>query len=210
MDDTFNTAGRLLVRTADRQAQGAVFDLSEENMRYRFALLLFFAAAVNAACATEPLGATVPRIDLVLPKQTEVVVPEPAVARPQDKPHAMSADKAKAFDEAIKPFVKQAQDSLPAAKERYLKGLPKGEMFFITTRLKDPDGKFEQVFVLLKSWKEDTASGTVASDLEILKTYKEGELIEVLDKNILDWTIAKKDGTEEGNFVGKFLDTYKP
>ena len=30
------------------------------------------------------------------------------------------------------------------------------------------------------------------------------------ESDVLDWTISKPDGTEEGNFVGKFLDTYKP
>jgi hypothetical protein len=105
--------------------------------------------------------------------------------------------------------VAQAQASLPAAKKRYLKGLPDGETFYVTTRLVDPDGKFEQVFVLVKSWAKDTASGTISSEVEILKKYKRGETIDVLDKNIMDWTISKNDGSEEGNLVGKFLDTYK-
>ena len=31
-----------------------------------------------------------------------------------------------------------------------------------------------------------------------------------MNLEVLDWTISKPDGTEEGNFVGKFLDTYRP
>ena len=32
----------------------------------------------------------------------------------------------------------------------------------------------------------------------------------VPELEVLDWTVSKPDGTEDGNFVGKFLDTYKP
>lgn len=28
------------------------------------------------------------------------------------------------------------------------------------------------------------------------------------ETDMLDWPITRPDGTEEGNFVGKFLDTY--
>jgi hypothetical protein len=35
------------------------------------------------------------------------------------------------------------------AKRRYLAGLPEGETFFVTTVLRDGDGRFEQVFVLV-------------------------------------------------------------
>lgn len=154
------------------------------------------AAHGNAATASEPLGATVPL------HQKEVV-------RPLDKPQSMHAQSLKTFDEAMKPFIARAKASLPAAKERYLKGLPDGEIFYVTTRLRDPDGKFEQVFVLVKEWSKDTASGTIASTLGILQSYKKGQTVDVLDKDIMDWTIAKNDGSEEGNLVGKFLDTYK-
>ena len=30
------------------------------------------------------------------------------------------------------------------------------------------------------------------------------------DSEVVDWMFSKPDGSEEGNVVGKFLDTYKP
>ncbi len=30
------------------------------------------------------------------------------------------------------------------------------------------------------------------------------------EDELLDWLISKPDGSEEGNVVGKFLDTYGP
>jgi hypothetical protein len=32
----------------------------------------------------------------------------------------------------------------------------------------------------------------------------------VSEAELLDWLITKPDGSEEGNVVGKFLDTYRP
>jgi len=40
--------------------------------------------------------------------------------------------------------------------------------------------------------------------------YKHGDTYSFPEADLLDWTISKPDGTEEGNFVGKFLDTYQP
>jgi hypothetical protein len=32
----------------------------------------------------------------------------------------------------------------------------------------------------------------------------------VQEKDVYDWTISRPDGSEDGNYVGKFLDTYHP
>ena len=52
--------------------------------------------------------------------------------------------------------------------------------------------------------------GILASDLEIVKTHHKGDLLTFKKDDVYDWTISKPDGTDEGNFVGKFLDTYEP
>jgi hypothetical protein len=64
--------------------------------------------------------------------------------------------------------------------------------------------------VRVTSWKDDVIEGVEASDLELLKHHEKGEKLKCKESDVLDWTISKPDGTEEGNFVGKFLDTYKP
>ncbi len=40
--------------------------------------------------------------------------------------------------------------------------------------------------------------------------YKEGDEFRISKTELLDWTISKPDGSEEGNVVGKFLETYQP
>jgi uncharacterized protein YegJ (DUF2314 family) len=129
---------------------------------------------------------------------------------PPDKPAGVTGpEQVTRFEEAIAPYVKKAQKTLPGAKKKYLKGLPKGDVFFVTTRIYE-NGKFEQVFVKVTAWEGDMLRGLLASDMSLLKSHKKGEIVTCKETDVLDWTISKPDGTEEGNFVGKFLDSYKP
>ncbi len=136
--------------------------------------------------------------------------PQLATNAPVDKPVSASATQATALDRAIAPYVAKARQSYPKAKQRYLAGLPPQHAFFVTTRLRDKSGVFEQVFIAVKTIKGGKITGTIASDLSAVKGYKRGQEYTFAEPDLLDWLIAKPDGTEEGNFVGKFLDTYKP
>ncbi len=94
---------------------------------------------------------------------------------PADKPVEAKSDKqVKSFEEAIAPYLKKAKETLPDAKKRYLKGLPKGEHFFVTTRLYAPDGKFEQVFVKVTSRKKEEIKGLLASDVALIPNLTSG------------------------------------
>jgi hypothetical protein len=66
--------------------------------------------------------------------------------------------------------------------------MPKSDQFFVTIKLFGPGGKYEQVFIRVTSWEKETIKGLLASDV----------------------TIITNHGSEEGNYVGKFLDTYHP
>ncbi|HSS22630.1 MAG TPA: DUF2314 domain-containing protein [Pyrinomonadaceae bacterium] len=127
---------------------------------------------------------------------------------PKDRP-ARAPDEKK-FDEVIKPYVEQARKSYPEAKERYLAGLPAKNVFFVTARLHDADGRWEQIFVEVKEIKDGKINGLIANDITMVSGFKLGDKYSFLEADLLDWTIARPDGTEEGNFVGKFLDTYHP
>ena len=129
---------------------------------------------------------------------------------PPDNPARVSGpEPVKKFEEAIAPYVKKARETLPRAKKKYLKGLHRGEIFFVTTRIHEGD-KFEQAFVRVTSWEDETIRGLLASEMALLTNHKRGEAVVCNESDVIDWTISKPDGTEEGNFVGKFLDTYKP
>lgn len=129
---------------------------------------------------------------------------------PPDKPAQSTAEQAQKLEEAIKPYIQKARDTYPAAKERFLKGLPAKQSFFITTRLKDSQGRSEQVFIAVKEIKNGIVTGLIWSDVQLVSVYKHGDAYSFPESELIDWTISKPDGTEEGNFVGKFLDTYQP
>jgi hypothetical protein len=111
-------------------------------------------------------------------------------------------------DAAIAPYVADAKSTYPAAKAKFLAGLPQGQYFFVTTRLHDQSGTFEQVFIAVKSIQDGVISGRIASDINLVSGYKNGDPYVFPEAELLDWLITHPDGSEEGNVVGKFLDGY--
>lgn len=165
---------------------------------------VFIALFSTAAAAQRPAPRPTPQQD----KDKGVYVSPDA---PKDDPkHVSGSEAVSKFDEAIKPHVEKARKSYPEAKRRFLKGLPPKHTFFVTTRLYDDTGAFEQVFVAVKEIKDGRIKGLIWSDIVTVRGYKYGDSYSFREAELLDWLIAKPDGTEEGNFVGKFLDTYKP
>lgn len=137
---------------------------------------------------------------------TAPVVPNAPTNRPLVLIGTKEGAKLKAFEKIIAPAVKEAQKTLPQAKQRFLLGLPSDEAFFLTTRIYDTDGSFEQVFIRVTNWESTTVIGTIANELRAVQQYHPNQSIEFPEKDILDWTITKSDGSEEGNFVGRFID----
>ncbi|MDQ3745374.1 MAG: DUF2314 domain-containing protein [Acidobacteriota bacterium] len=160
---------------------------------------ILFAFAVFALCASVVLGQG---------QQDKQVYVSPDA--PKDRPKDVTRDAVQKFEEAIKPYVEKARKSYPDAKKRFLAGLPPKHSFFVTTRLHDEQGRFEQVFVAVTEIRDGRIKGLIASDIELVHSYKRGDSYSFPESELLDWTITKPDGTEEGNFVGKFLDTYNP
>lgn len=135
-------------------------------------------------------------------------VPQLSPNAPEDKPQSVQANKLSVLNAALAPYVAEARKTYPAAKARFLQGLPRGEHFFVTTRLYDNAGNFEQVFIAVHAIKNGTVYGVIASDIMAVSGYKLGDYYSFPESRILDWLITHPDGTEEGNVVGKFLDTY--
>ena len=129
---------------------------------------------------------------------------------PQDTPFPTTQAQMQKLEEAIRPLVKQARASYPTAKRKFLAGLPPGEAFFVTALIYDQRGLSEQVFIAVHKVEERTIFGEIASNILLVKGYKAGDAYRLPEAEIMDWLITKPDGSEEGNFVGKFMDTYHP
>lgn len=136
---------------------------------------------------------------------------ELAPTAPKDRPvSAAQLCQRNALYRAIAPFVAAARASYPEARRRFLAGLQRGETFFVTVRLRDSLDRHEQVFVVVDSIVRDTIAGRIWSRVEVVQGYRLRQPYAFPETELLDWLIAKPDGTEEGNVVGKFLDTYRP
>ena len=130
-------------------------------------------------------------------------------ARPPDRPLAQTEPQLQKLNAAIAPYVARARQSYPQARARFLAGLPSGQTFFVVARITDSTGKWEQVFIRVKSILDGRVMGTIASQTMLVTSLKNGDPYELAESDLLDWVIAMPDGSEEGNVVGKFLDTYK-
>jgi len=129
---------------------------------------------------------------------------------PPDKPVQATGDQGRQMEVAIKPYVEQARKTYPEAKRRYLLGLPKGETFFVTAKLADSRGHLEVVFIQVTKIKDDKITGAIASQIGVVAGYKQGDEYTLSEADLMDWTISKADGSEEGNVVGKFIEKYQP
>jgi hypothetical protein len=127
---------------------------------------------------------------------------------PEDRPvKTHSEDGAATFADLIEPYITKARQTYPSAKRRYLAGLPPGESFFVTAVLQDDAGRTEQVFIAVDRISDGVIYGRIWSNVQHVRGYSTYERYRVSEVNIRDWLITKPDGSEEGNIVGKFIDT---
>jgi len=109
----------------------------------------------------------------------------------------------------LEPYTAKAKKTYPKAKEKFSRGLPKGEHFFVVTRLRDKFGTVEQVFIAVTKISNGYIYGRIYSNIRSVKGYRHSQKYKLQEKDIVDWLITKPNGGEEGNVVGKFLDTLR-
>ena len=144
---------------------------------------------------------------------TPLVSQEPHVSTqaPPDKPVSVTSDEQKRrLDAAVAPYVAQARATYPQAKQRYLAGLPPRHSFFVTVELRDAAGHSEMAFLAVDSLARDSIFGRIWNQINVVRGFRLRDRHAVSEAELLDWLITKPDGSEEGNVVGKFLDTYRP
>jgi hypothetical protein len=113
------------------------------------------------------------------------------------------------LERAMQPYVEAARATYPKAKQRFLDGLPPGYEFYVTTRLRDGQGRWEQVFIAVDSIASGTVRGRIVSAVRLVRGYRWQQRYALLEAEVLDWTIVDPLGREEGNVVGRFLDTFR-
>jgi uncharacterized protein YegJ (DUF2314 family) len=136
--------------------------------------------------------------------------PRPGSNAPADRPVDLSSQAdMDALDRAIAPYLEQARRSYPDAKQRFLAGLPAGHKFAVVTELHSA-GKSETVFIAVQRIDGDRITGWINNDIRLVTGYKAGDSYTLAETDLIDWVVVRPDGSEEGNIVGKFLDTWQP
>ena len=123
---------------------------------------------------------------------------------------AFSGSEAMRMFFAMEPYIAHARASWPDAKRRFVAGLPRQHSLFVTTRLRDGSGRIEQVFVAVDSVIAKRIYGRIWSQILIVDGYRLQQPYAFSEDDLIDWMIARPEGTEEGNVVGRFLDTFRP
>jgi uncharacterized protein YegJ (DUF2314 family) len=118
-----------------------------------------------------------------------------------------------AYQKAIAPYVAKARATYPGAKKRFLAGLPPKHTFYVWTRLyqeaaKGQRPRVEDVFIQVHTITDGKVYGIIANTPDLVTNYKQGQRVQFPELEVLNWVIVRPDGSEEGNYVGKFLEKH--
>ncbi|HWM25613.1 MAG TPA: DUF2314 domain-containing protein [Chthoniobacterales bacterium] len=118
------------------------------------------------------------------------------------------------MDRLTAPYVAKARATYPAAKKRFLAGLPPGYKFLVMLRFFQRDertGKStagEDMLVRVERIEKGRVYGRLANAPVLIKNLKFGAAVSRRESEITNWVIEHPDRSEEGNFVGKFLEKH--
>jgi hypothetical protein len=137
--------------------------------------------------------------------------PKLAPNAPVDRPVPVATDSARErIYRLIQPYVDSARATWPAARARFLAGLGEKQSLFAVTRLQDAAGHEEQVFVAVDRIQDGRIYGRIWSEIGVVQGYRLGQPYDFPESELVDWVISHPDGSEEGNVVGRFLESYRP
>ena len=111
------------------------------------------------------------------------------------------------FEAMIAPCIAMTKKALPDVKKNYVGRQLQGDALYVTVRLYDPNGKKEALHLQVATWEGAAIRGKINETPRALKTYHRGQTIEVKETDVLDWTFLKPDGTEDGNLIGRQIES---
>ncbi|QJX46495.1 hypothetical protein HMJ29_05910 [Hymenobacter taeanensis] len=100
---------------------------------------------------------------------------------------------------------KEARRTLPQLRQRYQRGLPAGATCYLTAVVLNEGATPEPVVVLVSSWQAGQVAG------RIVRVGPNGQTVanaptDFAEAAVVDWLLLRPDGSEEGNYLGKFFD----
>jgi hypothetical protein len=137
------------------------------------------------------------------PLERREALPELSPLAPPDRPVQLDVE----VTREIERLSRISRDELPGIRDRFLSGLPPGHLLFVSTTLHD-ESIDELVFVHVREWHEpELIDGVLDSEVTVTG-YRRGQPLGVATSDVSDWTISRPDGTEEGNRVGRYVETH--
>ena len=102
--------------------------------------------------------------------------------------------------------VREALRTLPQAKKKFLAGLPIGDQFLLSVRVIATDTSFRQASARVLGWHGNTVQALLLPPADAApKT--EPTPVSFPETAVVDWTLLRASGREEGNYVGRYIDT---
>lgn len=108
-------------------------------------------------------------------------------------------------DSALAEPMQQARRTLSRARKRYAAGLPGGTKCLVMVRVLASDTSFRQVQARVIGWHDGAVQALISPLTKAATT--DLRPVSFPETAVLDWTFLAANGREEGNFVGKYLDT---
>ncbi|MBF9239208.1 hypothetical protein I2I05_17525 [Hymenobacter sp. BT683] len=103
--------------------------------------------------------------------------------------------------------LREAQRTLPQAKKRFQAGLPQGDQFLISVRVVASDTSFRQASARVLGWRGNTVQALLLPEEANSASPMEPLPVSFPETAVVDWTLLRAGGREEGNYVGRYLDT---
>ncbi|MET4075211.1 hypothetical protein [Hymenobacter sp. UYCo722] len=108
---------------------------------------------------------------------------------------------------ALADPVREALRTLPQAKKKFLAGLPDGDQFLLSVRVAASDTSFRQASARVLGWRGNTVQALLLPEAADSASPLEPTPVSFPETAVLDWTLLRASGREEGNYVGRYTDT---
>lgn len=104
--------------------------------------------------------------------------------------------------------MREALRTLPQAKKKFLAGLPIGDQFLLSVRVIATDTSFRQASARVLGWHGNTVQALLLTEsATALTNTAESMPVTFPEAAVVDWTLLRASGREEGNYVGRYTDT---
>ena len=110
-------------------------------------------------------------------------------------------------ESALADPVREALRTLPQAKKRFLAGLANGDQFLLSVRVVDTDTSFRQATARVLGWHGNTVQALLLPTAANSVGPTEPTPVSFPETAVLNWTLLRASGREEGNYVGRYTDT---